>query len=40
MFTPQDLDKAFAIFKHIQPKIADSMVYYKAPDSASYGRVV
>jgi hypothetical protein len=40
MFTPQDLDNAFSIFKHIQPKIADSMVYYKAPDSASYGRVV
>lgn len=40
MFTLQDLDTAFSIFKHIQPKIEDSMIFYKAPDAASYGRVV
>ena len=40
MFTNQDLDTAYAIFKQIQPKLAESMIFYKNSDQPDYGHVV
>lgn len=40
MFTQKDLDTCYSIFKHIQPKIADSMIFYKNSDQPDFGHVV
>ena len=40
MFTKEDLDSAYAIFKQIQPKIAESMIFYKNSVEPNYGHVV
>ena len=40
MFTKEDLDTAYSILKQIQPKIAESMIFYKNSVEPNYGHVV
>jgi len=40
MFTKEDLDTAYAIFRQIQPKLAESMIFFKNSDQPDYGHVV
>lgn len=40
MISKQDLDSAYSIFKQIQPKIAESMIFYKNSVEPNYGHVV
>lgn len=40
MFTKEDLDTAYAIFRQIQPKLAESMIFYKNSDQPDFGHVV
>lgn len=40
MFSDSDTEKAFSIFKQIQPKIADSMIFFKNSDQPDFGHVV
>jgi hypothetical protein len=40
MFTNEDLDTAYLIFKQLQPKLAESIIFYKKSDQPDYGHVV
>ena len=40
MFTEKNLDIIYAIFKQIQPKIADSIIFFKNSDQPDFGHVV
>ena len=40
MFTQKDLENCYSIFKHVQPKIADSMIFYKNSDQPDFGHIV
>ncbi len=40
MFNDSDIEKAFLIFKQIQHKIAESMIFYKNSVEPNYGHVV
>ena len=40
MFTKEDLDNAYAIFEHIQPKLAESIIFYKNSKQSDFGHVV
>lgn len=40
MFTKEDLDTAYTVFKQIQTKIAESMIFYKNTDQPDFGHVV
>lgn len=40
MFTSSDIENAYSIFKQIQPKIAESMIFYKNSVEPNYGHVV
>lgn len=40
MFTKEELNTAYAIFKQIQSKLAESMIFYKNSDQPDFGHVV
>ncbi len=40
MFTNEDLEIAYSILKQIQPKLAESMIFYKNSDQPDFGHVV
>jgi hypoxanthine phosphoribosyltransferase len=40
MFTNEDLEIAYSILKQIQPKLAESIIFYKKSDQPDYGHVV
>ena len=40
VFSNSDIEKAFSILKQIQPKLAESMIFYKNSNQPDFGHVV
>ena len=40
MFTNEELEIVYSILKQIQPKLAESMIFYKNSDQPDFGHVV